>query len=578
MNKPLVSIDIFDTAVFRDVFQPKDIFKEIENKIGNNFYKVRVEAQSSAGAKSAYYNILDIYNLMPKKFNPKDEILEEIKSTRANPYILELYNSKEFDFIFISDMYLPSSVLKVLLEHAGYKNPVVFVSCEERALKATGDLFLKVQDKVGRKIYKHIGDNYNADIKGAKRAKIPEVEYVGPPIYEKAVKTPLLQSRKLMKLLIDKEFDKEVTIEEKVGYLFAPLVFMFTKRVLEKGNSSNTIFFNARDSFLMYVIARWILRTDKNIKYCRFSRKSVHLPNFKTKYKIDDNRNSSSLSFLLTLRVESLRDFLNSLEIKNAGNCGEFLEKYDITLDTDISFYPNKQQIIKGFAVVIQDEIYKKAEEENKNLRRYLENLRMKSGDIFVDLGHYGSMQSIIKEIADIDLIGEYVHLFSTYKGRFRKEVEKTSFLPLGFLKLYTGIVELIFTELKGTVIGYREDGVPVVSNDKKYRKEISKLIIKGVLKGVKEIINKEITVYYNDCLAILERFLEFPTLEEAQFANRDIFENGSLNVNESITWFNEKLIRAGKLKECYNRSYWKPAFKVLMENSDFKALMGEIK
>ena len=578
MNKPLVSIDIFDTAVFRDVFQPKDIFKEIENKIGNNFYKVRVEAQSSAGAKSAYYNILDIYNLMPKKFNPKDEILEEIKSTRANPYILELYNSKEFDFIFISDMYLPSSVLKVLLEHAGYKNPVVFVSCEERALKATGDLFLKVQDKVGRKIYKHIGDNYNADIKGAKRAKIPEVEYVGPPIYEKAVKTPLLQSRKLMKLLIDKEFDKEVTIEEKVGYLFAPLVFMFTKRVLEKGNSSNTIFFNARDSFLMYVIARWILRTDKNIKYCRFSRKSVHLPNFKTKYKIDDNRNSSSLSFLLTLRVESLRDFLNSLEIKNAGNCGEFLEKYDITLDTDISFYPNKQQIIKGFAVVLQDEIYKKAEEENKNLRRYLENLRMKSGDIFVDLGHYGSMQSIIKEIADIDLIGEYVHLFSTYKGRFRKEVEKTSFLPLGFLKLYTGIVELIFTELKGTVIGYREDGVPVVSNDKKYRKEISKLIIKGVLKGVKEIINKEITVYYNDCLAILERFLEFPTLEEAQFANRDIFENGSLNVNESITWFNEKLIRAGKLKECYNRSYWKPAFKVLMENSDFKALMGEIK
>ena len=578
MNKPLVSIDIFDTAVFRDVFQPKDIFKEIENKIGNNFYKVRVEAQSSAGAKSAYYNILDIYNLMPKKFNPKDEILEEIKSTRANPYILELYNSKEFDFIFISDMYLPSSVLKVLLEHAGYKNPVVFVSCEERALKATGDLFLKVQDKIGRKIYKHIGDNYNADIKGAKRAKIPEVEYVGPPIYEKAVKTPLLQSRKLMKLLIDKEFDKEVTIEEKVGYLFAPLVFMFTKRVLEKGNSSNTIFFNARDSFLMYVIARWILRTDKNIKYCRFSRKSVHLPNFKTKYKIDDNRNSSSLSFLLTLRVESLRDFLNSLEIKNAGNCGEFLEKYDITLDTDISFYPNKQQIIKGFAVVIQDEIYKKAEEENKNLRRYLENLRMKSGDIFVDLGHYGSMQSIIKEIADIDLIGEYVHLFSTYKGRFRKEVEKTSFLPLGFLKLYTGIVELIFTELKGTVIGYREDGVPVVSNDKKYRKEISKLIIKGVLKGVKEIINKEITVYYNDCLAILERFLEFPTLEEAQFANRDIFENGSLNVNESITWFNEKLIRAGKLKECYNRSYWKPAFKVLMENSDFKALMGEIK
>ena len=291
--KPLLSLDIFDTAIFRDVFHPSDVFSVIESKIGNNFKKIRMDAQREAAIKNINYTLVDVYNRMPRKFNPKDEIIAEIEGCKPNPYILDIYNSGNYDCIFISDMYLPSSVLVKMLEKCGYKNPTVFVSCEEKALKVSGELFKKVEQKLNRKIWKHIGDNYNADIKGAQKAKISEVEFVGPPIYCKETKVPVLKNAKLRKFLINKELSKS-TIESKIGYQFGPLVWLFLNEILNELKPNQTAFFNARDSFVLYVIARWVLKTDKKIKYCRFSRKSAHLPNLNTNFNLTHAYNSLS--------------------------------------------------------------------------------------------------------------------------------------------------------------------------------------------------------------------------------------------------------------------------------------------
>ena len=160
----------------------------------------------------------------------------------ANPYILNMYDNIDSDFIFISDMYLPSAVIKSMLEKCGYNNPQVFVSCEHRFLKGDGRLFKRVEEILGRKIDKHIGDNYNADILGAKRAKINEVEFIGPPIYERKVKNFNLKSPKLRKFLIDAELSSDLSIEERIGYKFAPLALIFTRKVLEEATSKQTIF------------------------------------------------------------------------------------------------------------------------------------------------------------------------------------------------------------------------------------------------------------------------------------------------------------------------------------------------
>ena len=154
-TKPLVSIDVFDTAVLRKVFKPTDIFNLVEENVGNNFKVARLLAQEKARKKSIYYDISDIYRLLPFTLSPKAEIKEEILNSEANPYILDLYNKQEADYIFISDMYLPSAVIVQMLEKCGYKNPNVFVSCEFKALKGNGLLFTKVENFLKRKIQKH---------------------------------------------------------------------------------------------------------------------------------------------------------------------------------------------------------------------------------------------------------------------------------------------------------------------------------------------------------------------------------------------------------------------------------------
>lgn len=563
--KPLISLDVFDTAIFRRVFHPSDIFDVIEEEVGHNFKTLRIEAQDKARKKDTHYTLLDIYKSLPR-FNIKEEIKAEYLNCESNPYILNLYNNYDADFIFISDMYLPSSVIKSMLERCGYNDTQVFVSCEHRALKGDGNLFKKVEEILGRKIDKHIGDNYSADIKGAIRAKIPELEFIGPPIYERKVVIPELKSPKLRKILIDSELNSEIPIEEKIGYIFAPLALSFTKKVLEEAKDNQIVFFNARDSFIFYIIARWLLKTDKKIKYCRFSRKSCHFPNISTNYSLDNPANVKTINFFRTLRIQKLRDFIEMFELD-----GDFEEKANelgITLDTEIDYSKDRNETLLKFIMLIQPSIYERARSDRRNFHKYVEKLGMKNNDIFVDLGHFGSMQSIIRKIEHISLKGRYVHTFKTNGDYFKgiKE-EKVSFLPINSIALFTGIVELIFSEPVGTVVNYTEKGIPVLSNDKKFRKDVVKKVIRGLLKGVKQLIDENISIPYEDAIKVIMRFLEEPTVEEAMFGNSKLFENGSYEDNESIVWFDEEYIKKGRLKDCYNRSYWKTAFKVLLRN-----------
>lgn len=569
--KPLISLDVFDTAIFRKVFYPLEILDLVENEVGKNFKVQRIEAQNKCRRTNIYYTLADIYKNIPT-FNPKNEIKAEYLNCEANPYILNMYNNVDSDFIFISDMYLPSAVIKSMLEKCGYNNPQVFVSCEHNLLKGDGRLFKRVEEILGRKIGKHIGDNYQADILGAKKAKIEEVEFIGPPIYERKVKIFNLKSPKLRKFLINSELSSNLSVEEKIGYKFAPIALAFTKRILEEATDKQTVFFNARDGFLLYIIARWLLKTDKNIKYCRFSRKSCHFPNINTNFKLDNSVNDKAMNFFRSLRIQTLRDFIDMFELE--GDFKKELDTLGVDLDSsDVDYSKDKNATLLKFVLLIQDKIYEKAREDRKNFLTYIKNLGMKNNDIFVDLGHFGSMQSIIRKISHISLKGRYMHMFKAddyFKGI--KE-DKESFLEKGKIAFYTGIVELIFSEPVGTVVNYTINGKPVLNKDKKFRREVSKKILKGVLKGAKKLIEDEIEVPYDDCVKIMMKFLEEPSLEEAKLGNSELFENGSYENNESIVWFSENYIKQGRLKDCYFRSYWKSAFKVLLVNSKYSSL-----
>lgn len=575
--KPLVSLDVFDTAIFRKVYRPTDIFHVVEETVGGNFYAKRIEAQNKARRKNIYFNIFDIYSHIPQ-FDLKEEIKAEYANCKANPYILDMYDKGEADYIFISDMHLPEKVIVGMLERCGYKNPRVFVSCDYGAYKSDGKLFRIVEDILGRKIDKHIGDNYNSDIEGSKKAKIPEQEFIGPPIYDKEVVTPELSNPKLRKLLIDEELS-DSDIAEKIGYWFAPLTLAFTKSVLDEARDDQTIFFNARDGFLMYIAARWILKTKKKIKYCRFSRKSCFLPNIMVNRELSHPDNKESFKFFAGQKVKTIRELLRVCELDESKNYSTFLKDYGITVDSDIELHPKKSDLILETLLHVQKDLYEVAREARIRFLQYIKNLGMKSNDFFVDIGYVGTMQGIIKRLTGINLKGRYIGTLKNSIGIFQGvQFERKSFFPIDFINPYNGpIMEFIFSEPIGSVNSYSKEGKPIIFGDFKLRKDITRRIVKGVLKGVNDLVELNISPSMEDCMRIMKRYFDNPTVEEASFVNQPIFENRS--VRESIVKFEKDYIRQGKFPECYKGSYWKSAFKVLLNNDpEYKFLSKYIK
>ena len=71
------SIDIFDTALFRDVYEPTDIFQLLEDVFGNNFKQKRIDAENRARKQCDFYNIDQIYSFLPG-FDKQEEIKMEL--------------------------------------------------------------------------------------------------------------------------------------------------------------------------------------------------------------------------------------------------------------------------------------------------------------------------------------------------------------------------------------------------------------------------------------------------------------------------------------------------------------------
>lgn len=342
INKELVSIDIFDTAIFRTTYLPTDIFK----LKGDEFCRKRIDAEHRA-YKEGKYTLDEIYSYLPE-YNMQDEIDLEFQNTMPNVSILDMYKKQEKDYIFISDMYMSSETLKKLLEKNGYNDPTVFVSCELGAGKAKGELFKVVENKLGRKITKHWGDNYIADVLGVKEAGIEPV--FNPAIHDQKLNLPVLKNSKLKKFIAVIEASTSLSPIEKLAYYYAPLLVNFTKWVLSKRQEGQEIYFLSRDMYMCYLIAKDYFKA-QNIHYLHASRKSM------------------------------------AGICMNSGNT-ELIDKIK-------SIFPNETL----------------TDLETEETIKYLKSTGIKNNDIIVDIGYSGTIQKAIDIALDIKLKGLYMQV-----------------------------------------------------------------------------------------------------------------------------------------------------------------------
>lgn len=347
----VTSLDVFDTALLRNVYAPQDMFVLIEQDVCKNFAQKRKDAENKAREKNFFYNIYDIYEFLPE-FDVNVEIEAEANNCKANPEILKLYSENPDNFVFISDMYLPSKIICRILENIGYKHPRVFVSCEMKALKWDGSLFLKVQEILGQKISKHYGDNYVADIEGARKAGIPDVKF-SPALHNIKVNLPAVRDVRLKKYLAEILTSKR-TAEDKIALLMAPIVLSFTKWVLKQRKEGQKIFFLSRDMITAYRIATEILG-EKDVYYLHASRRSLGAASLKSGDKglID--------KMWLILNEQEMREFQNR---------------------------------------------------DTTETLRYLKRYGVRNDDIIVDIGYSGTIQASIDSILGIKTQGLYMQIF----------------------------------------------------------------------------------------------------------------------------------------------------------------------
>lgn len=177
----IISFDIFDTAIFRKVEKPGDIFTIMAYDMGHNeFASIREKANRKARtlkeAQEGHREITldDIYDVLYNYYNidrkwMEREIELEIEHSIVNPYIYNVYlQLLEMGkiIIFMSDMYLPYEIIAQILKKNGYTAyEKLYLSNVYKINKGNGELQKKViEDYVGKRIV-HIGDNLASDVK-----------------------------------------------------------------------------------------------------------------------------------------------------------------------------------------------------------------------------------------------------------------------------------------------------------------------------------------------------------------------------------------------------------------------------
>lgn len=272
---PVVTFDVFDTLVKRNVTSFRDIVhlmdKEYFNMTGKRlpfyFYRERVHAPKVVRKKKEAREVFldDIYSVLhidDRELLKQIECKAELECVTRNPVIFQVYEYcvKHNKQVFaISDMYLTKEQILLMLQKCGYDMEKIYVSQEYDASKTDGRLFMHFleENRINPKNVIHIGDNFEADICGAKKVglralHIPNLNH--EPIYmEKSKFTYSLKENILYQSLNNGLLSLDDDIE-KIGYeVLGAALYYYTKWLHKQiiRNNIKKLYFLSRDGYLL---------------------------------------------------------------------------------------------------------------------------------------------------------------------------------------------------------------------------------------------------------------------------------------------------------------------------------------
>lgn len=478
----VISFDIFDTLLKRNIKRPTDVFQYMEVKYGKvGFCKERIEAEKKARLKKNHreINLKDIYNELPYDLT-KEELKTESDLLMVNESMLPVYKKAlhEKTVIITSDMYLPEEFVKNILKREGifgYKK--LYLSSTIGKTKSSGELFDLIKKDIGpgKKII-HIGDSFKSDYKMPKSKGIDAIQI--PTIIDNhAFK---LKESNIECNILNSFLNNTVQTQQSEYYRFGYERFgMFLWGYSQwlhkslKASNINKVYFFSRDGLIMKK-AFDILFDDIETHYLEVSRRALRVPILWMNHKLEHVINMISPSKLVSL--STIFDGVG-LDIKNYM---QLIKKYGFEINSVF----DRKEIVKNNNLnalysELSNDIERISKQEYAMLVKYIQQNSLSGSFAIVDIGWSGGMQRYLIETLnklgiDAQVKGYYIGVADYYK----RNIDVIPSLDLnGYLfdflhdenavdkrSPFVGLFETLFLEQGGSVKNYKLDNDKVAA------------------------------------------------------------------------------------------------------------------
>lgn len=586
----IVSFDIFDTLLKRNVKKPTDVFEYIEKKNNKTgFCEQRIAAEKRARRKKngVEVTLSDIYAEMPYDFS-SEELEAEGELLIANDWILPVYKHalKSKRVIITSDMYLPEEFICQILEReglGGYEK--LYLSSSIGKTKYSGELFELIIGELGKENRLiHIGDSYRSDFEVPKKHGVDAI-YIPTKIEKNTFK---LKEVGIEENIINSFLNNTSPIGKskyyRFGYeKFGMFLWGYSKWLHKsvKDSDIKDVYFFSRDGLIMKK-AFDALYNDVQTHYLEVSRRSLRVPILWMNYELPHVINMISPSKLVSLT--SIFDGVG-LDINNYRS---LIEKYDFTAETTFDrkeLLENKN--LNSLYSELGSDIETVSKKEYELLVKYIEQNHLSGKFAIVDIGWSGGMQRYLIETLnklgiDASIKGYYIGVADYYK----RNIEVVPYLDLnGYLfdflhdknakdkrSAFVGLFETLFLEQGGSVKNYRVENENVTANRLpyeylengkptfEYRNVMD--IQRGALDFITRFGNMDLNVSADTLYeGLSETGLKPKKADIDMFADFRFFDEGEtlyLAKPKSVFYY---IFHAGNLKRDFLSSRWKIGF-----------------
>lgn len=540
----VISFDMFDTLITRNLNEPSEIFDFIQkqiNKRGLNieqFKLKRINAEHQARLKNKIKKqdiTLDcIYEVFSNYYNIDYKIAEQIKNIEIkmeeniceiNREGYELYQyciKKNKTIVICTDMYLPKRVIEEILSQNKIVYYKLYLSNDIGYTKAFKGILFKyiVQDlNINKRKILHVGDNWKSDIIFSQLNGIYSLHISSKnhcTIYDKKNKKA---EYRVLNNFINNHIESKKDYYWKIGYqVLGPLLYGFSVWLSEKmkDEKPDKIFFLSRDGFIMQKAFNIVNPNIKN-KYIYASRKALIVP------ILWMHKNPENLVDIMKFpRWIKIANFLDRMGLEPQ-KYELHIKKYGYQMNTLINMEKEvKKSNFKNLWYSIFDDIKENSLNLYDNAFKYFKEIGLNGKAAVVDIGWNGYLQQAMEQIInagkiDADIQGYYlgVQIDSDVQEKqnmhgylFKKNYNEDICLKLTFCR---SLLESFFIADHGSVKRYEKDKIEFLDFEYENTKSLNVLrkVQDGAIKFVEDFVNYQFSSYISiDAYTAVTNFL----------------------------------------------------------------------